>query len=326
MVNLDFQSRTNYTGDLNDLLPKICKDFDIGNFVKCQVIPMGYEDFNAILHTSTGKYLLKIFGNFRDDNECKRYVEVMEKVLKAGVFHPKLLKSNQGNLYSFAQDNNKLKMCVMQYIDGKTYYDLGDNPTEDESVWVIKQVALINQINLKPKFIYDSWAISNFSKEFAEKGKYLSKDDAKIINTLANHFEKLDINNLPHCFVHGDITKTNTMRDNGGQPYIIDFAVANWYPRIQELAVLFCDLFFNPTKPKEFPENYKKLLNNYQQQISLTTFELETLPLYVQMAHIMHLLRANFEKIVNNNQTKENEYFLNIGRTGLKFTTDLWGI
>lgn len=32
----------------------------------------------------------------------------------------------------------------------------------------------------------------------------------------------------------------------------------------------------------------------------------------------MHVLRANYEKVVNGNNTGENEYFLKIGRLGLK--------
>ncbi len=36
----------------------------------------------------------------------------------------------------------------------------------------------------------------------------------------------------------------------------------------------------------------------------------------------MHLLSANYEKFVENNDSNENEYWLNLGRIGLKQMLD----
>lgn len=118
--------------------------------------------------------------------------------------------------------------------------------------------------------------------------------------------------------------KLNTMKSTNGDIYILDFAVANYYPRIQELAVILCDLFFDPKNPNEFPKNYNLAINEYQNYISFTSDELEKLPKYVKLAHTMHILLANYEKTANGNESSENEYFLGMGRVGLKYLNQIW--
>ncbi|PJE60225.1 hypothetical protein COU86_05460, partial [Candidatus Roizmanbacteria bacterium CG10_big_fil_rev_8_21_14_0_10_36_26] len=320
----NFQKRINYQGNLNLILSKVCQDFKIGQYQTYEVVPIGYEDLNLILKTNKGKFFVKIFASFRDEKECQRYIKIMEKVTAAGVYHPKLYQHSQGSLYSVTNKNSIDRLCVIEYIDGKSYFQRQSNLTRQEMQFIIHQAALINNLDLRPYPVYDSWAIVNFLKEFKTKGQYLSKEDNGLICSYIKLFSTLDLDRLPHCFVHGDITKTNTMKSSQGKIYILDFAVANWYPRIQELAVLLCDLFFNKDNLNDFLEVYKFTLKSYQQYIPLTSQEIKTLPVYLQLAHAMHLLRANYERVVNKNISEENEHFLNIGKKGLRYTTKLF--
>jgi Ser/Thr protein kinase RdoA (MazF antagonist) len=134
----------------------------------------------------------------------------------------------------------------------------------------------------------------------------------------------LPIKQLPHRLVHGDIIKTNVMKDKTGKIYIIDFSVANFYPRIQELAVLLCNIFFDENHPDTFMDNYKLALDEYQKGIPLTPLEISSLPLYVKVAHAMHVLCATYEKEAKGNDSAENRYWLELGRKGLDFTIQLW--
>lgn len=320
----NFQKRINYQGDLNPILRNVCRDFQIGEYTSYEIVPIGYEDFNMFVRTDKGKYFIKVFGSFRDKVQCSRYVGMIESVLKAGVSHPKLFKSAQGYLYEALHGSSADRLCVMEFIDGKIFYELQTTPTVEEMQFVIKQAALINTIAIKPPPVYDHWAITSFLKEYEEKSRYLPSDDKNLIEPLVEIFNSLSIEHLPHCFVHGDITKTNTMRSTTGDIFILDFAVANYYPRIQELAVILCDLFFNPQYLKGFPENYDLAIREYQKHISLTADERKKLPDYVKLAHAMHILLANYEKVVHNNTSAENEYFLRMGRIGLTYTNELW--
>ncbi len=327
MVNENnFQQRINYKGDIKPVLLQVCKDFSLGEYLFHKEIPMGYEDFNLILVTNKGEYFVKMFATFRDEEESQRYVEVMVKALEAGVQHPKLFKSPQGYLHKITADSVQIRLCVMEKIDGNSFYEKNLKATTDEMRFLVQQAALINKIDLKPKPVYDSWAIVHFLEEYKKKRKYLNENDTKFIDPLADQFSAIEIGELPHCFVHGDIIKTNVIRDKNGKLYITDFSVSSYYPRVQELAVLLCNMLFDEDKPDTFPEYYKLALEEYQSHNELTREEIKALPLFVRVAHVMHILCATFEKKANKNDTAENEYWINLGRKGLVYTTQLWNI
>ena len=69
-----FYKRIGYKGELSDISQIICKDFNLGKFVSDELITIGYEDFNFNLETTNGKYFVKVFSNFRTDEDCKQYV------------------------------------------------------------------------------------------------------------------------------------------------------------------------------------------------------------------------------------------------------------
>lgn len=314
----NLQQRIGYTGDLDPILSKVCEVYNLGNYLSYSVIEMGYEDFNIIITTNRDKYFIKIFAAFRDKQDCQRYVEIIKNVQSAGIHHPKLY----GDLYEVTIGNTSIRLIVTEYINGLTLFDSPGIITEKETKFLIQQAAMINQVAIKPPFVYDSWAIVNFLKEAERKMQFLLLDDKKLIHPVLTKFKALDLKVLPHCFVHGDIIKTNVMRDNQGKLYVLDFSVANYYPRIQELAVLLCDVLFDKNQTDKYDTVYKQTVAEYQNFIKLDKLELEILPLYIESAHAMHLLSANYEKVVNNNNSKENDYFLKLGKAGLQFTAD----
>lgn len=313
----NFFQRINYQGEIDDISLAICKDFQIGDFISNKLVSIGYEDFNFILKTTKGRYFVKIFSSFRTNDDCRRYVEVMQRVIETKVSFPKLFKSKQDYFYTATINNTKLRLCVMEYIDGESYYFLKQKPNIDEIKILVQQAVLINSIKIKPKFIYDQWAITNFLNEFQKKGEYLLPQDLKIIKPLVKIFKNINIEKLPHCFVHGDIIVTNVMKDKDGKIWIIDCGVSNYYPRIQELAVLACNTLFDEVDRKKTESNLKIVLEEYQKTIQLTPRELEVLPRYIKLAHAMHVLLANYEKVAKSNNTDENQYWLTQGRVGL---------
>ena len=111
---------------------------------------------------------------------------------------------------------------------------------------------------------------------------------------------------------------TNLMKDEDSNLFVIDFSVANIYPRIQELAVLACNLLLDASDKMQSERNLQVLLKKYQKNIPLTDRELRSLPTFINLAHAMHLLNANYEKVTNDIVPPENEYWLIQGRLGLE--------
>ena len=211
-----------------------------------------------------------------------------------------------------------LRLCVLEHIDGDNLFHLKYEPTLEEVDFLGGQAALIASIPIQPTFIFDSWAVVNFATAYSEKSQYLSEGDDELISLLATEFPRLDLRNLPHCFVHGDIIATNVLRDNSGALWIVDFATSNYYPRIQELAVLACNLCFDELDEEQSLRKLAALLESYQKRTELTQEEIDVLPLYIKLAHAMHVINASYEEVVNKNLSEENKYWLRQGRAGLR--------
>ncbi len=318
MIKKVFWGRIKYSGRLEDISSVICRDFELGKLVSNKLVLSGYEDFNFILGTNKGKYFVKIFANFRSLKDCRRYIRILEIIKKTNVSFPDLIKSKQGYLHNMKIDKTTILLCVMKYIDGNTFYRLNTLPDKKEVKFLAQQAALINSIRIKPPFIYDSWAITSFVKQWKKDGKYLSPEDFQLVAPLVKEFMNMQIKKLPHTFVHGDILTTNVIKDKNNKLWIVDFAVANYYPRIQELAVMACNILFDKKNKETSNNNLKLALYEYEKKIHLTKREKQVLPTYIKLAHAMHVLRANYFNIVEKNNSKENNYFLDQGRSGLK--------
>jgi Ser/Thr protein kinase RdoA (MazF antagonist) len=317
-----FQERINYKGDLFRLMLEVCKDFRLGEYKGYHVITIGYEDLNIHLSTNHGAYLVKVLSNSRDEEDRSRYSEIIQAVICAGIVHPKLYRSDQGYLHTITIDQLKVYLFVMQYINGRSFYDLNLKPTRPEIRFLSQQAARINQLEYRPKYVYDDWAIVNFLPEYEKIRDYLSERDVSLIEPLSREFRTINLETLPHCFVHGDIIDTNILRDEFGKLWIIDFSVSNFNPRIQELAVLSCNLF-NRKTPNEFDENFRIALQEYEKVLKLTDRERILLPTWIKVAHAMHIIGATRSK-VRGEVTQENHHWLEAGRDGLFYISQIW--
>jgi Ser/Thr protein kinase RdoA (MazF antagonist) len=272
-----YQERIGYDGDVGEISRMVCENFNLGDFVEDRIITSGYEDFNLFVKTTKGSYVAKIFADFRDLDDCKRYVNIMLGALEAKVRHPRLYKSNQGHLHVGRIGNSKLRLCVMDFVDGEDLSTSGYSLNENDIRLLAEQASLINSIDLRPRYVYDSWAIVNFIPEFERIREYLDSEDLELIEPLVDKFRDIDVSKLPHCFVHGDIITTNVIRDKNEDLWIIDFAVSNYYPRLQEIAVLACNLFFDERDKKKSEQNLETALDEYQKKSPLSDKELNLL-------------------------------------------------
>lgn len=320
----NFQERIEYQGDLRPVFEGVCQKYALGNFISFDVIRSGYEDFNIRLKSSKGNFFVKIFAKFRKKWECLRYIQIINRAYLSGINFPEIFKTSYGFLYEKQYQEIMVRLCTMQYIEGRSFLELGIAPSFKQTKSIVEQATRINKLKIKPKFIYDSWATINVLKEYEKKKKHLSNKDLKIITPLIKKFKKLSIKSLPHCFVHGDINKANVLKDKKGKIFIIDFSVSNYSPRIIELAVLLSAMFFSKKEKREFENDYKFILNHYLKFIQLTEKEILLLPFFTTLSFTAYLLAAEYEKKAKRNHSEENNYWLVEAREGLQYTSQLW--
>ncbi len=320
----EFYSRINLKSDLSELSKLICQKYNLGNYLSDEIILVGYEDFNFILTTDNGKYCVKIFNKERTSLDVKMYIDRIELANTLDINTPKVYKCNNDILCEISLDNITFRLCVFEYVDGKSFYDLKENPTKKEIQNIIFQMAKIHEAKLELNFIYDKWAIINYIKEYKEKGKYLNDKYKEIFESLYKRLKDINLNDLPLSFVHGDIISSNVMKDNNGKLWIIDFAVSNYLPRIVDLAVTSCNLCLNSNSQDKTIESTKMILDEYQKYNKLTDYELECFPLFYDLANAMGILQVSY--LASHGEiSEEDAFWLAESEKGLSFSTsDFW--
>ena len=318
----DFNKRIGLNTDLKNISQKICESYNLGEFISNELITIGYEDYNYYLTTNKKKFCVKIFSKYRSKEDINNYLNRIRVVANSDVNAPKPLILNDDIVYSLEYENNHYDICVFEYINGKNYFEIDIKPKIEEIKELAKQTALINNIEIKPKFIYDSWAIINFEEEYKNKRNFLS-DEYKIkFDDLLVELKKINIEKLPKAFVHGDIINTNVMKDEKSKIWIIDFAVSNYLPRIIDLAVISCNLCLDETSVENTLKNIRTLLTEYNNYNKLTQYELETFWTFYKLANAMYILQPIFISKTEED-SEENEYWLNEGKIGYSYSGDL---
>ena len=180
----EFEERINLSLPLDVLSVDVCNRYELGTFVNNKLIEIGYEDFNYILSTSKGKFVVKVFSKLRTDKDCQNLANRCSIPHKFGFSCPQIYEINGKNLYITKLGDVKFRLIVMEYINGKDFFTLNRLPTPKELGIIGKETAKLNQIDFRPPFIYDYWAISNFEKEYKRNIKNIKDSYIRVIQPI----------------------------------------------------------------------------------------------------------------------------------------------
>lgn len=310
-------NRLNYSGSLQPVVTRLCGAYGVVEPKDFSVFDVGYEDCNVLVVTPDRKYVAKIFSKGRSEEDITRYSTVMEYAVEAGVNHPPLIKSGDGNIVYTDTQANGISMVLMQFVEGKSFMELDRSLNQEELRAVVEQAAKVNKIDYKPPYLFDSWAIPNIHKMFERVQEYIQPDDLELVKRVMLQYDQIPVDTLPHAFVHGDFTKANVLKGNDGKVYILDFSVANWYPRIQELAVIAANLLHDENE-QSLQDKCDLVADQYSEFNQLTPNERTHLYPYTLAGVAMEFMGAHQEKFINGNNSEETEYWLSLGRSGLR--------
>lgn len=310
--------RINYSGDISQVIKRLSNVYDIGNVVDFSIIEIGFEDCNIIITTKEKKYVVKIFSKERTKEDILRYSKIMEEAFKSGANHPELLKTIKGDLVFSDSQANNISMVLMKFINGKTFLETNSTPDIEDLKNIINQVVKISEIKYKPPYVFDSWAIPNIKEVFNEIKSDLSSNDLHLLERVIDLYLDIPMKKLPHCFVHGDITKANVLKGDNGVLYILDFSVSNWYPRIQELAVISANLLYSEDDSKTLKDRVDLVISEYEKLSTLSADEKLYLYNYSLAGVAMEFMGAFREKFIKGNTGEETDYWLNLGRNSLE--------
>ena len=314
-----FNSRIQLNQSLDKLSKVVCEQYNLGEFVDNKLIEIGYEDYNYILTTSKGKFVVKVFSTERTTTDAQNLAQRASVAYQNGVSCPQIYKTQTGDiLFVTSLAGVEYRLLVMEYIHGKDFFTLQQLPTQEHLELIAQELAKLNNIEYKPNFIYDKWAIVNFEKEYQKNINLVESEDVPLIDIAYNLFKSCDFSKLNYGFVHGDIIETNVIKSNNQKIYFIDFSVSNYLPKIVDLAVTICDLCLDMDNIEISKKRATKFIQDYEKISPLSNYDKQCLKKFIVCHQAITILETMREKKIENNQTQENEIFLQKGKRGLK--------
>ncbi len=308
----EIKERINGADNISEILKKICDMYKIGECLKYKIVEVGYEDFNIAIQTIQGKYFVKILNKDRTDQECKRLANIYYCARNNGINVPRLYKNSKGNIISvFTMQGTKLRVLLMEYIEGINMYELRRNLTLQEIKEVAHQAAKINKIDFRVEPYYDEWTLTNFKEEYQKKFDLICEEDKQIVNKAYKEFIKIDVKNLPKAYIHGDIMNANLIKTTD-KIYVIDFSALNYLPRIIELVVIAYGICIDDNHEESIKRlNY--FLSVYNHQNTITKLELDIFCIILNAMGAMSIMQSSYIKAMHEN-FEENQYWLDRGK------------
>jgi Ser/Thr protein kinase RdoA (MazF antagonist) len=299
---------------LPDLVAHVAGEYGLGAVGDWSVLETGYEDCNIDLRARRARVVVKVFAADRPAGIAARTATIIAAVTAAGVRHPRLHVDAAGrDVHSY--DGHRL--LVMDFAPGQTFYDLGRPPDEAELARVVGQAALIHGTEAQPDPVFDPWAIANLVPLAGQVGDLLDAEQRRLVDAAIAELAQVDFASLPTALIHADLTAGNVLLGPGGEITVLDFALANRWPRLQELAVIAASLLHG--SPDALPARMDRVARLYEAASPrpLSQAEEAALPAVGRAAAAMELL-GGLNQWRQGNRGPETDSLIDIGTTGLR--------
>ncbi|HAM96595.1 TPA: hypothetical protein DCP76_02220 [Patescibacteria group bacterium] len=298
----DIETNNTDTKGLTEiLLTKLCNQYEIGKLLFFSTIALASEDQNLCFQTDKGEYIAKVFAENRTIEDIEKEIEVTNKMIEEGFQHPQLYKNNEGKFITTDSDT-KQNILVMDFAEGESFVKLQRPPRWKETTRIAEQTTLIHHTDYKPTDIKEKWAISNIHTLYKEASetRNFPVTDLELIRQAVAMYQSIPLDKLPHCLVHGALTKNNVLRKKWEEVIILNFSASDYLPRIHELAVMASDLLQDETlrvpEPLEVKTKYLvKLFNRLDPEFPITKIEREYLYSYTIAATAVSLMKGYSE-------------------------------
>ena len=308
--------RIGFTGDGAQLITEIGDEFNLGQVQTSAVLTVGFEDCNVKVEAGSGSYVIKAFGTWRSESDINRYIEVIQAAVDGGVSHPALHQTKACEALLRRQDG--ISAIVMDFIEGQTYFDAKNVPTDGELALIAKEAQKIHQLGINPPFVPDTWAIPNINKMYGITRQFLDDDGHRLTQAALERYGAINKDRLEKCFVHGDIISTNTLKDGDGKIWILDFSVSNVYPKIQELAVS-TSLLADDKKFIPLEERVERVREAYLSVWgTLTDYDHSVLTDYSIAGAAMEFMGGHKAKYIDKEDPLESDHWVKIGKETLQ--------
>ena len=302
------------TTSLPELVAHVAAEYRLGAVADWSVLLTGYEDCNLELRTERARLVVKVFAARRPAGVAERTAGVIEAVRAAGVRHPRLRKDAAGSDVHVYDGHD---LVVMDLASGRTFWDLGRPPDAGELARLVEQAVRIHACEIHPEPVFDPWAIANLVPLAAQVGDLLDAGQRRLVDDAIAAMAAADFWSLPVTLIHADLTAGNVLLGPDRELTILDFALANRWPRLQELAVIAASLMHGSQGPLPARLDAVARLYSAAAPAPLTPAEEAALPAFGRAAAAMELL-GGLNQWRQGNRGPETDALIDVGTAGLR--------
>lgn len=299
---------------LPGLVGHVAAEYGLGEVRGWSVLTTGYEDCNIDLRAGRARVVVKVFGPDRPAGLPARTADLITRARAAGVRHPRLRPDSSGSCVH-GYDGHQL--LVMDFVPGQTFYELGRPPRDAELAGVITQAVRIHGIDAHPEPVFDPWAIANLGPLAERVSGLLDAERLGLVQRAVAGITSVDPRPLPEALIHADLTAGNVLLGPGGEVTVLDFALANRWPRLQEIAVIAASLLHG--RPDPLPARMAAVAAMYSAAapVPLTPAERGAMHAFGRAAAAMELL-GGLDQWRQGNRGPETQSLISIGTAGLR--------
>lgn len=299
---------------LSGLVAHVAEEYSLGAVGSWSVITTGYEDCNVVIRLGSFRVVVKVFAFGRPAAVAERTAGLITRARAAGVRHPRLRPDASGRLVH-RYDGHCL--VVMDFVPGRTFYELGRPPEGDELAAVVEQAVRIHSVDAHPEPVFDPWAIENLVPLAGQVRGLLDDERRRLVDAAIADVLRIDRASLPEALIHADLTAGNVLLGSDGLVTVLDFALANRWPRLQEIAVIAASLLHGSPEPVASRMSAVASLYSSLAPSPLTGPEWDALHVFGRAAAAMELL-GGLSQWQQGNRGAETGALIDIGTSGLR--------
>lgn len=308
--------RVNLTISLKDLSERIVRDFELGNCISFAPLPVGFEELNALLTTTKGRYIVKIFAKDKDISSIESNVNALLKFYAGGIPVSKLFQTVWGEYLYKIQEDPASYCIVMEYFDGIKFTEL--TPSTEDFCHVSEILAGIHLLSFQTYANYDIWLTIHLAREFDRKKQYLDEIDKVLIDPVVSGLSAINYSRLTKSIVHFDLHRENVMKDQDNNYCVLDLASCDYNYTIFDIGTFIALFCFDASLSLSTNISlYHEMITSYSLKRKISPYELAILPVVIKATFASNLLISTFLQKTTDPNPEQTRYYRALGKSGL---------